>query len=245
MSASLSPSKKRKTSASASASLDTELKPSINGEGGGVVAGGKKRKKQNGGNNTEIDDGYVPLTLSEIKSEVYELRAKVPRIPEGGLNPDDEDSVRCWAKRMQAVIEEFNLLLSCVSSATYKWGSDRSGAADQNLTVLSGELGNAQEQIASSVNHRLSNVLAPVVDLVIKKTVTTKNEETGEEVKVNHFIQERVDPDFLRLGVESLCRNAPMLRRVVLANFHKVDSVIIDYTKATKKDSSHDRGMAY
>jgi len=174
-----------------------------------------------------------------------DLCRKVPTVPDGGIDPADDGAVNAWAGRMQAVIEEFNLLLCCVSAATYKWGSERSGAADQNLGVLSGELGNAQEQISNSVSTRLTNVLAPVVDLVIERTVTTKDDKTGEEIKVNHFVREKVDPSFLRLCNDILCRNAPMLRQVVLANFHKINKVIGDYSKATKKDCQNDRGFAY
>ena len=107
--------------------------------------------------------------------------------------------VRTWATKMQACLEEFGLHLGLVSSATYKWGTDRSGAADQNLALLGAELGNAQEQISTSITPRLTNVLAPVVDLVIKKTVTRKevDPETGkeEEIKLNTFSRELVDPN--------------------------------------------------
>lgn len=141
---------------------------------------------------------------------------------------------------MQTIIEEFNLLLCCVSSATYKWGTDRSGAADQNLALLSNELGNAQDQISTSVSPRLSNVLAPVVDLVTKESITTKD-ENGVERKVNYFGQEENDPMFIQLCTDILCRNAVMLRHVLLTNFHKVRKCIDDYLKATKKDGEGQR----
>jgi hypothetical protein len=148
-------------------------------------------------------------------------------------------------QKMQAVVEEFNLLLCCVATATYKWGTDRSGAADQNLSMLSSELGNAQEQISSAVTPRLSNVLAPVVDLVEKKAVKSTNKETGEETTIKEYSREIVDVAFLQMCSEILCRNAKMLIHVVLTNFSKIDKVILDYQKATQKDCQHDRSLAY
>lgn len=115
----------------------------------------------------------------------------------------DEVSTREWAAQLQAVLEEYNLLVCCVATATYRWGTDRSGAADQNLNLLNGELASSQDSISSTVTPRLTNVLAPVVDLVIDKTVTTyrdvagdvggkqqndgKQQQHREEIKQNHF----------------------------------------------------------
>jgi len=184
---------------------------------------------------------FKPLTLSEIRQKIIQLSTRVPTIPPDGIPPDDKEEVKKWATQMQAVVEEFNLLLCCVSAATYKWGTDRSGAADQNLTLLSNELGNAQEQISSSVTPRLTNVLAPVVDLVTSKTVIEKNDETGIEIRTNHFSREEVDPSFLRLCSGILSRNAKMLRVVVLTHFQKIGKCIDDYVKATNNDGQNGR----
>jgi hypothetical protein len=158
---------------------------------------------------------------------------------------------------MHAIIEEFNLLLSCVPAATYKWGTDRSGAADQNLVLLSNELNHSQDQISTSISPKLSNVLAPSVDLVTKETVTTRKcgkEHDGdekdegvewEERKVHFFAQEVSDPAFVQLCLEILCRNAVMLRHVLLTNFHKVGRCIDDYVKATRKDGDGQRNLHY
>ena len=121
------------------------------------------------------------------------------------------------------------------------------------------------------------NVLAPVVDLVVDRVETTTNpphnisrqhhqptttldggnnnnndNKSGQErqtvVKQNFFTQKEVDPHFrdtLRLTI--LCRTAPLVRQVVLSNFHKLDQCIGDYLQAQAKDGQHDRngGLAY
>jgi len=189
---------------------------------------------------------YHPLTLADIRNRIIDLCPLVPTIPEGGLS-EDGTAVYDWASKTQTVIEEFNLLLCCVSPATYKWASDRSGAADQNLSVLSGELGNAQEQISTCLSQRISNVLAPVVDLVAKSTIVHEDPETGIKTKTNTFAREVVDPSFLKLNCTILSRNAKMLRQVILANFHKAATCIKDYLDAAQKDNhnDHQRSFAY
>ena len=135
---------------------------------------------------SEIDsDKFKPYTLNEIRDKILELSDRVPQIPDDGIDPDNKEQVREWATSMQAVIEEFNLLLCCVSSATYRWGTDRTGAADQHLGLLSSELGNAQDQISSTITPRITNVLAPVVDLVTKQSITTKLENGSEKKEVS------------------------------------------------------------
>merc|ERR1712071_486102 len=179
------------------------------------------------------------------KESIIGLCRRVPTIPVGGIDMNNKEAIREWAESMQAVIEEFNLSLSCVAPAIYKWGSDRSGAADQSLTVLSTEISAAQEQISASCSSRLTNVHAPVVDLVVSKVVKTIDSDTGEEVKTQTHSREVVDPEFHQLCSKILCRNAKMLRQVVLGNFHKIVRVIEDYQKASKKDNQNDRSLAY
>jgi len=176
----------------------------------------------------------------------------------------DKGLTREWAAQLQAVLEEYNLLVCCVSTAEYRWGTEKTGAADQNLGLLNNELASSQDSISSTVTPRLTNVLAPVVDLVIDRTVTTyryssaengdvdegqKKEEKisqyREEIKQNHFTRKLVDPDFLQLCYKILARNAPLLRRVVLSNFHKVVKAMDDYLKAQKNDTSQSRNFAY
>jgi hypothetical protein len=215
--------------------------------------GSKASKQKNGtsstaasrssSNSTSSDtdaDAFKPYSLAEIRTQILELTKRVPSIPEKGLDPDNREEVREFATSMQAIIEEFNLLLCCVSAATYRWGTDRTGAADQNLGLLSSELGNAQDQISSTITPRVTNVLAPVVDLVTKKSVTTKDKD-GTETTVKTYGQEENDPSFIKLCSVILCRNAAMLRRVLLTNFTKTTNVMRDYLKATKKDGQNSR----
>ena len=127
-------------------------------------------KKSNTSGDTDTIEGFNALSLEDIRDKILSLSSRVPEIPGDtfGLNAElREDAIREWAATLQAILEEFNLLVCCVATATYKWGTDRSGAADQNLSLLSGELGSSQDQISSTVTPRLTNVLAPVVDLVI------------------------------------------------------------------------------
>jgi hypothetical protein len=207
-------------------------------------------KKNNNNNNNDDDSSeFKPFDLNQILASITKLTERVPTVPEKGIDPHNKKEVRKWTMTMQATIEEFNLLLTCISAATYKWGSDRTGAADQNLSLLSNELGNAQEQISSGVTPRLTNVLAPVVELVTKETIVKKekDEKTGEvyERRINTFSREENDPDFIQLCHVILCRNAVMLRHVVLTNFHKVQKCIKDYLKATKKDGNHGRSAGF
>eukprot|EP00934_Nitzschia_sp_Nitz4_P004532 Nitzschia sp. Nitz4//scaffold141_size107518//95781//96470//NITZ4_004298-RA/size107518-processed-gene-0.142-mRNA-1//-1//CDS//3329536354//4522//frame0 len=192
-------------------------------------------------------EGFHTYTLDDIRSKMEALCPRVPEVPEDrfGLGDSlDEAAIREWAATMQAILEEFNLLVCCVATATYKWGTDRSGAADQNLSLLNGELTASQEQIVSSVSPRLSNVLAPVVDLVVEKSTKSKDAE-GREVKENQFVRKLVDPNYLQLCFTILARNAPMLRQLVLSNFSKVQKVLQDYLKAQQNDSNHGRGFTY
>ena len=224
--------KKRKASSVAGSSADkTESAVSGNGKKTGAA---------------EIEGvQYEALSLTDIQERVGGLCQRVPTVPEGGLDDTDRDTARKWATQMQTVLEEFNLLMYCVSSATYKWGSERSGAADQNLSVLASELTNTQDQLSQAVAPKLANVLSPVIDLVTERVVTTKNDK-GEEVKQNIFARKLVDEDFFQLCVTKLCRNAILLRQVVLSNFDKIQRCISDYLKAHQKDTQNDsRGFAY
>ena len=211
---------------------------------------GKKRKTENGVKVKAEEakpfvEGYESLSLKDIQTGIRDLCIRIPEVPVSpALDPTDEKAVLAWASKLQAVIEEFNLLLCCISAATYKWGSERSGAADQHLNILSAELGTSQDQISSAVIPRLNNVLAPVVDLVVDKIVISKEGDT--EVKQNVYTRQHVDPEFMLLCRSILCRNAKLLRQVCLANFHKIYCVISDYLTALESDGDNDaRGFSY
>mmetsp|Transcript_11718 Transcript_11718/g.16743 ORF Transcript_11718/g.16743 Transcript_11718/m.16743 type:complete len:252 (+) Transcript_11718:68-823(+) len=229
-------------------------------------SGSGKKNGSDGKGLPEIDDGYEPLSLKDIQIRVLKLCERVPRVPERGIDPDNLEEIEVFATKLQICIEDFNLLVVCVSTATYQWGGERSGAADQNLTLLSGEISNSQEHLANTVTPRLANVLAPVVNLVTEKTVVVK-ENNGEsdtntngngngngnsssssgerEIRENIFKREKEDPYFWKLTRQILARNAPMLRQVVLASFHKTVTCIGDYLQAQSKDSQHDSRSLY
>eukprot|EP00429_Kryptoperidinium_foliaceum_P038452 CAMPEP_0176168262 /NCGR_PEP_ID=MMETSP0120_2-20121206/86109_1 /TAXON_ID=160619 /ORGANISM="Kryptoperidinium foliaceum, Strain CCMP 1326" /LENGTH=167 /DNA_ID=CAMNT_0017505951 /DNA_START=151 /DNA_END=654 /DNA_ORIENTATION=+ len=131
-------------------------------DGTSRISGNKKAA------NGSFEDVVPMYSLEDIQEKIQGLCKRVPKIPEDSFKGDstdgiNEDAVREWAATLQAVLEEFNLVVCCVSTATYKWGTDRSGAADQNLSLLSAEIAASQDQIASAVTPRLTNVLAPVV----------------------------------------------------------------------------------
>lgn len=154
-------------------------------------------------------------------------------------------AIKAWASALQTILEEFHLLLACISPATYVWGTDRSGAADQNLSLLSNEMVRSQEQIAARVSPRLNDILAPVVTLVTTRTVTTKQSD-NTEVKQNYYATTPEDPDYVNYCHCMLAKNAPLLRHVVLANFEKLLLALKDYANAQHTDSQHDsRGLLY
>jgi hypothetical protein len=176
----------------------------------------KKKKVKAAASTTTLTNGpadannnFKLMSLVEIKDAIASLCLSVPTVPEGGLQPEN---VRTYAEGLQVAIEELNLLLCCISSSTYKWGSDRSGAGDQNLGLLSAELQNSQEQISAMVLPRITNILAPVVEVYLKTTEVVTG-DGGKVVKTNEWVREVVDPDFLELCVKIMCRNAPMLRQ--------------------------------
>jgi hypothetical protein len=215
-----------------------------------------------------VEIGYSELSMEDIHARIQDLCRGVPKIPdskfaekEGGKGSDSSGSretlpqpiqefhfnkteIREWATSLQTVLEEFHLLVACVSPATYAWGTDRSGAADQNLSLLSNEFMRAQEQLIARVSPRLNDVLAPVVTLVTDKTVTEKVD--GKEVKQNYFITTHEDPDYANLCYTILARNAASLRQVVIANFDKLLRAVHDFLNAQHKDNQHDsRGFVY
>jgi len=87
---------------------------------------------------------------------------------------------------VQMVLEEFSLLMACVSPAMYVWGTDQSGAADQNLSWLMAKLMGSQEQILSCVTPRLNDVLAPIVTLLTDKIVMCKLNNNNNKGDNNH-----------------------------------------------------------
>jgi hypothetical protein len=203
----------------------------------------------------------------------------------------DNDQTRVilnFASELQIVLEEFELLSCCIHMATYQWGTERSGAADQNLSLLKGEWNSTRQQISSIVSPTLHYLLNPEVELVVEtttvRTVTTtpqeqqqqqqfhknntnhnsnktnhnnnKNDKKEEdqhhstantvvEIRENHYTRQVVNTDYVQFCQDSLVRNAPLLRHVVLSNFHKLIKALQDYVQAQKSDSSTSRDFSY
>lgn len=225
-----------------------------------------------------IGPDFEPMTLPQIqlrlKSLVEKLPQDLPAVPPDHEPVDDNlqlySPIKDFASVLQTTIEEYNLLLSLVSSATYKWGVDRSGASQQNLSVMSAELQQCQDVISNVVSARLSNVLCPAVDVMIGEVEIVKasqdnigegekaskkrklNEDrlaanntsnnTQNERRINHYTRPLVDPGYVHLCHCILARNAPLIRHTVATSIHTAQRVIGDYLNAMKKDSSHEAG---
>lgn len=221
-------------------------------------------------------DAFEPVSLPQIQLRLRKLLdtlpAELPPVPPGEQRPGADvhyGPVKSFASSLQIAIEEYNLLLSLVSAATYKWGVDRSGASQQNLSVMSAELQQCQDVIANVVSARLSNVLCPAVDVLIGEVEIVResgdgaegsssapakkrklNEDrlgnggsgTGGERRINHYTRPLVDPAYVHLCHCILARNAELIRHTVATSIHAAYRVIGDYLKAMKKDSSHEAG---
>ena len=224
---------------------------------------------------------FKPLSLQQIKLRLSQLIDKLPKdLPAApsDYNNDTTDNtlyetfapIKKWASAIQVSIEEYNLLLSLVSAATYKWGVDRSGASQQNLSVMNAELQQCQETISSVVSTRLSNVLCPAVDVMIGEVeiicgkgdkgdgddkapakkrklnddqlsaTATNSNNTIKETRINHYTRPLVDPNYVHLCHCILARNAEMIRHTVATSIYTAQKVIGDYLNAMKKDSSHE-----
>lgn len=152
---------------------------------------------------TISSSSFQPISLSQIQLRIKVLLDKLPsssvlpEIPPDYNIIDSHQSnkhnsqqhqyyyppIKSFASSLQIIIEEYNLLLSLVSAATYQWGVDRSGASQQNLSVMNSELQQCQEVIASVVSGRLSNVLCPAVDVMIGRVeIVNKSDDDDHHV---------------------------------------------------------------
>lgn len=211
--------------------------------------------------------GFTPWTLQDIHDKLLQLITKVPSVPdfteEKEAPPNDNDEtlihaslacdyskpkVRHFCQSLQTILEEYHLLIAAVSAATYQWGTDRSGAADQNLNVLSAELVRSQENINNRVSNRLNEVLYPVSTILTRRTVTTHHDDNqtngnnggggGGEVKTNHFVKVYEDVDYVNLCYNVVGRNADNLRHLLIANIDKCTRAIHDYLKEEQQNES-------
>ena len=122
---------------------------------------------------SDVGSNFSPLSLPQIqlrlKSLLDTLPKDLPEIPpvynvnDAAAHALQHAPIKSFASTLQVTIEEYNLLLSLVSCATYRWGVDRSGASQQNLSVVSAELQQCQDVISNVVSARLSNLLCPLL----------------------------------------------------------------------------------
>ncbi|KAL9184571.1 hypothetical protein ACHAXT_012541 [Thalassiosira profunda] len=135
----------------------------------------------------DVGPAFQPMSLPQIQLRLKNLLEKLPTdLPDtppaydatttGESTDAHYAPVKSFAEALQTTIEEYNLLLSLVSAATYQWGVDRSGASQQNLSVMSAELQQCQDVISSVVSSRLSNVLCPAVDVLIGEVEIQRGE---------------------------------------------------------------------
>ncbi|KAL3788829.1 hypothetical protein ACHAWO_008154 [Cyclotella atomus] len=228
---------------------------------------------------SEIGGDFTPCSLVEIQKRMKGLMDALPKVLPGVPEENDindssftdntpsHQAIKSFASSLQIVIEQYNLLLSLVSSATYKWGVDRSGASQQNLSVMVSELQQCQEMISTTVSGRLSNVLCPAVDVLVgeveiirggsgnndndgddarnkkrKLNKESNNSSSGtdhnnSERRINHYIRAQVDPAYVHLSHVILARNAEMIRHTVATSIFTAQQVISDYLKAMQKDT--------
>lgn len=252
-------------------------------KGGGVSSSAATSGESNGNDLDEqttlkplsdVGPSFEPLSLPQIQLRIKNLLQSLPTdhptVPDT-YDPNDTTNnvelyapVKSFASTLQVVIEEYNLLLSLVSSATYRWGVDRSGASQQNLGVMSAELQTCQDVISTVVSARLSNVLCPAVDVLIGEIEIVRGAEgeggeekssakkrklnadrlstSNSERRINHYKRPLVDPSYVHLCHVILARNAALIRHTVATSIHTAQRVIGDYLKAMKKDSSHEAG---
>lgn len=133
-------------------------------------------------------DDFSPCSLTDIRRRLKSLMAALPAdLPPLPSDDSSHSAVSAFASRLQIVIEQFNLLLSLVGSATYQWGVDRSGASQQNLGVMVAELQTCQEMISSGVSGRLSNVLCPAVDVMVGEVEIIRGEGVNDDGANLHY----------------------------------------------------------
>jgi len=181
--------------------------------------------------------------------------------PAGVEGNDPRAQVRSFASDLQIAIEEYNLLLSLVSSATYHWGVDRSGASQQNLSVVDIMVGEIETVKGGGVvggeEDGVGETNAPLPDQATappaKRRKLPDDEDRppptagsggrgGNERRINRYIRPLVDPSYVHLCDCILARNAAMIRHTVATSIHTAQRVIGDYLNAMKKDTSHETG---
>ena len=67
-------------------------------------------------------DTFEPMSLADISKQIgVIMRDKVPSTQSFPKETDSDDMIRAWANQLKSALEELNLLLCCVSAATYRY----------------------------------------------------------------------------------------------------------------------------
>jgi hypothetical protein len=203
---------------------------------------------------SEVGPNFVPITLPQIQLRLKNLLERLPKDlpnvppPSSSFNNENNShandnnesysAIKSFASTLQVAIEEYNLLISLVSSATYKWGVDRSGASQQNLAVMGAELQQCQDVISNVVSARLSNVLCPAVDVLIGEVEVVRSEGGGEDSSTC------TSRDGGRsMGVEDITGSVPATKRMKLNDdrLSSLNTSNTDNNKSNKLHPTHER----
>jgi hypothetical protein len=94
--------------------------------------------------------GYQPLTYQGLLDRVQQLFLAVPEIPKSKFVPgvateshteiSSVDELHQWADQLIYIVDEYQLLLSCIGPVSYVWRNISSAESVTNLSILSSEL---------------------------------------------------------------------------------------------------------
>ena len=204
-----------------------------------------KNKDENKGETEQ--EVFKQYTLEDICNKIKDLSQRVPRASRAELiDPNSPTQVREWGESIEFLTDEYHLLYHCVLSATYKWGTQRSGAAEQNLDILIQGLETANRMINDAVKRDMTqDTMAPRKHKFLSNIVETEDKATGKITRTYIYGNDIEDEHIQRYIAKGLSRNAPLQRHVLLSAFDLTCRCMNDYIEASKKDNQTDISFAY
>lgn len=196
----------------------------------------------------EEEEVFKQYTLQDICNKIKNLSKQVPRSYRAeSINPNSVTQVKEWGESIEYLTDEYYLLYHCVLSATYKWGTQRSGAADQNLEILNNGLETANRMINNAVKRDMTqDTLAPRKYKYLSKIVETKDKKRGGRTRTYIYGNDIEEEHIQRYIAKGLSRHAPLQRQVLLSAFDLSCRCINDYLEASKNDEQvHISGFSY